>query len=328
MGEPVPMHFCLNDTSTQEDGSLIQGGQLDRYLRPIWRELDASGAGYTAHRQPKPGVVNIYPNHRHIYDRQQMRGERTSVLISHGIASKTYRSGTKAGSFRHIVVPGPALAEEVIASGVPRNKVRQLGYPKLDPVHNGEVASPWPERDGRVRVLWAPTHGGGSERWPLGRRTAPGAGATTWWHRDELLGLLDPDRCLIMEAPHPRHHPQRQATLAQYVGADVVIADGGSTIYESWACGLPVVMPDWICAGRNLTRAGGATLEARVYRERVGWHVDDPAGFPAAVAEAAACGISAAEVAFAEQVLPASLRGHGGKLHAEFLLSLDGKVSR
>jgi hypothetical protein len=314
--------LCANDTSWDHDRDrLIPGGQGHRYLWPIFGALPEGRAIIC--RQPRPGAVNVYMNHRDRYNRDAYRRERTSVLISHGIASKTYRSGTKARSYRHIVVPGPALYAEVLDSGVPAGKVHQLGYPKLDPIHRGEVASPWPERDGRVRVLWAPTHGGGSERYPDGNPEAPGAAATTWWHRGELLGLLDPVRHLVMEAPHPRHHPRKQATLAQYVGADVVIGDGGSTMYEAWCLGLPVVLPDWLVAERNLGRAGGVTLEARVYRDQVGWHVHDRREFAATVDAAAGSGISPAEVEFAAEVLPPEFRGHGGKLHAEFLLSLD-----
>jgi hypothetical protein len=317
--------LCANRTSwdTAQD-CLVPGGQGDRYLSPIMQHLPPEHA--VVSRQPRPGSahVNVYMNHRGIYRRDLYRGERWSVQISHGIASKGYRNGVKVKDFRTIVVPGPAHYREVVGSGVMARRVKQLGYPKLDPVHRGEVASPWPARDGRVRVLWAPTHGGGSERYPDGNTLAPSARATTWWARDELLGLLDPDRHLVMEAPHPRHSPGRRATLEQYVGADVVLADGGSTMYEAWASSLPVVFADWITAERNLTRGRGMLLEHRVYADPIGWHVAEPAQFAATVDAAAAAGISPREVRFAQRVLPLEFRGVGGKLHAEFLMSLEG----
>ena len=316
------MHFCLNDTSTYDDGTLIPGGQLDRYMRPMWQALDELGVEYTVGRQPRLGVVNVYPNHRDAYKPGSWYGEHASVQISHGLASKGYRNAERCSDFTAIAAPGPALAEEIIASGISRDRVHICGYAKLDPIYRGEVASPWPERDGRIRVLWAPTHGGGSERHQQGNPDAPGAGATTWWHRDALLKLLDPERFLVMEAPHPRHHPQRQATLAEYVGADVVLADGGSTMYEAWCVGLPVVFPDWLTAHRNLTRANGSLLEARVYRERIGWHADRPKRYADTVRAAAEAGISAGEAAFAEEVLPLELRGRGGRLHAELFMRL------
>jgi hypothetical protein len=316
--------LCANSTSWNERRDrLIPGGQGDRYLRPILDALPAGSAVIA--RQPEPGAVNAYMNHRGRYRADRWQGEHASVLLSHGIASKTYRDAAACARFTHVVAPGPALAAEIHRSGVPRSMIRQVGYPKLDPIHRGEVACPWPGRDGRIRVLWAPTHGGGSEVHRRGNRRAPGAQATTWWHRDELLGLLDCDRFLVVEAPHPRHHPQRQATLAEYVGADVVLGDGGSTMYEAWCVALPVVFADWITARRNLTRAQGSTLEARVYREAVGWHATGPGEFAAAVEAAAAAGITDREHQFSLEALPAEHRGHGGKLHAELLQELaDG----
>lgn len=319
----VPIHFCLNDTSTDPDGSLVIGGQLDRYMRPIWQALDEAGAEYTIGRQPRPGAVGVYPNHRDLYKAGSWYREHASVQISHGCADKAYRLAGNASTFTCMTAPGPTLAESIIRSGVSPSRVRIAGLPKLDPIHRGQVASPWPERDGRTRVLWAPTHGGGGERHPS--RQAAGSAATTWWHRDQLLKLLDPDRFLVVEAPHPRHSPRRQATLGQYVGADVVVADGGSTMYEAWCVGLPVVFADWLTAARNLSRAGGELLEARVYREQFGWHAHRPGEFASLIEAAAAGGITEPEYRFSLEVLPAELRGRGGELHAQLLMELaDG----
>lgn len=322
----VPIVLCANDTSWDHTtDQLIPGGQGDRYLTPIVEALPPGSVRIS--RQPAPGSVNAYMNHRSIYERGSWHGEHASVLLSHGIADKQYRDAGPARSFTLVAAPGPALAGSIERSGVDPSRIRIVGYPKLDPLHNGQIESPWPERDGRTRVLWAPTHGGGSERWVNGNRHAPGAAATTWWHRDQLLSLLDPDRFLIMEAPHPRHSPGRQATLPQYVGADVVIADGGSTLYEAWCAsipgvqkGLPVVFADWLTRGRNIER--GETLERHVYQNNIGWHVARPRDFAKVVAEAAAAGITDTEIKFAEQVLPPEVRGRGGQLHAAMLLQL------
>ncbi|WP_017602346.1 glycosyltransferase family protein, partial [Nocardiopsis lucentensis] len=203
----------------------------------------------------------------------------------------------------------------------PARKLHILGYPKLDPIFNGEVAAP--ERDERIRVVYAPTHGGGSERWPEGNPDAPGAGATSWWRRDEVIGLLDEDVFDVVVAPHPRHASGKQATFEQYVGADVVIADGGSTIYEAWCLGIPVVMPAWMTRVRNESRDGGRTLEARVYRQRLGYQADAPGDLVEMVGRAAGEGIGAREREFADTVIPSELRGQGGRMWAEFLAGLE-----
>src|SRR5690606_41642183 len=147
--------------------------------------------------------------------------------------------------------------------------------PKLDPLFRGEVdgAGFW-SGDGRIKVLYAPTHGGGSERWRNGNPDAPGARATSWWHRDQVAGPLDEERFEVVLAPHPRHSPGHQATFAPYVDADVVIADGGATIYEAGWLGEPGVLPAWLTPRRNGTRGPGRHPGARAVKERLGVSAD------------------------------------------------------
>ncbi|MCD0450769.1 hypothetical protein LO762_16450 [Actinocorallia sp. API 0066] len=313
--------FASNATGWDEQAqALIPGGMVDAYISPILAHLDPSA--YRVERQPRPGAVNAYLSMRGRYRVRREIG-KVGVMIDHGIADKDYRRGLKMSTFHYVTVPGPTVADRVVSGGVPRRKVVQVGYPKLDPLFNGDVPRVPRPAGGRIRVLWAPTHGGGSEAWQDGNRAAPGAGATSWWAREEVLSALDPDLFELTEAPHPRHRPDKRATLAEYASADVVIADGGSTIYEAWALGLPVVFPSWVTRDRNLERAGGATLEARIYRERIGYHADSPQHLADLVAQAAEEGQGERAVQFVAGVLPPEVRGRGGELHAEFLAGLD-----
>jgi len=313
----------MNSTSWDEGrDEMIVGGQLHRYFQPVWDALDELGVGYTVGRQPAMGAVNVYPNTRSTYVRGSHRYDRESVGVSHGLADKGYRQGYRF--HRHLLLPGPAFQEVLLRDGFPMRKLHVAGYPKLDPLFRGEVdgAGYW-SNDGRIRVLYAPTHGGGSERWRDGNPDKPGAKATSWWHRDQVAGLLDEERFEIVLAPHPRHSPGNQATFAQYLGADVVLADGGSTIYEAWCLGKPVVLPAWLTRHRNETRDRGRNLEARVYKEGLGYQADAPEQLADLVERAAGEGMRRAEVEFAEQIIPPELRGRGGREWAEFLAALD-----
>jgi hypothetical protein len=313
--------FCSNSTGWDERRrALVPGGMIDAYIAPVLEHLPKGSYGVA--RQPTPGAVNAYLATRGRYMQGRREVGRVGVQLSHGIADKAYRQGSKASTFGWMTSPGPAYTRRFVQGGYPRERIREVGYPKLDPIFQGKI--PAPDRDGRIRVVWAPTHGGGGERYIRGNRLAPGAGATSWWHRREVISLLDRYDLNVVEAPHPRHRPDRRATLAEYVGADVVIADGGSTIYEAMALGIPVVLPAWITARRNLERDGGRSLEGRIYRERIGYHADRPDQLPELARRAAAEGPTAEQEAFIAAVLPPELRGHGGKLHAEFLLELDG----
>lgn len=312
--------FASNATGWDDQaGAMVPGGMTDAYIAPILEHLPEDS--YVVERQPRRGETNVYLAVRARYAAGRREIGRTGVQISHGIADKSYRAGARMKSFQWVVAPGPVHAERFAASGVPAERVVQLGYPKLDPIYQGKVAAP--ERDGRIRVVYAPTHGGGSELYIRGNRNAPGAKATSWWHRDQIIALLDPDIYDVATAWHPRHRPDRRSTLAEYVGADVVIADGGSTIYEAMALGLPVVLPSWLTRDRNLEREQGRTLEAHIYRERIGCHVDRAEELGDSVKQAAAQGPTPAEIDFIDGVLPPEVRGRGGELHAAFLLDLD-----
>lgn len=314
------IHFCMNATSWDEQAdTMVVGGQLYRYLKPVWDALETMEVPYSVGRQPARDAVNVYPNNRQAYTTGSQRCDRESVGVSHGLADKSYRQQYRF--FRHVLLPGPAFHEVLRRTRFPERKLYVLGYPKLDPFFAGTVAVP--ERDDRVRVVYAPTHGGGSERWPDGNPAAPGAQASSWWRRDEVTALLDPDVFDVVTTPHPRHAPGRRATFEEYAAADVVIADGGSTIYEAWVLGLPVVMPAWLTRERNETRDGGRTLEARVYKRRLGYQADAPGELAELVRRAAGEGIGKAETAFAETVVPTELRGRGGQEWARFLAALE-----
>lgn len=313
--------FCSNSTGWDDQaGALVPGGMIDAYIAPILAHMP--DGSYVIERQPRRDAVNVYLATRGRYLQGRREIGRIGVMISHGIADKSYRQGLKANTYHWLTSPGPAYTQRFTTGGFPGSRIRELGYPKLDPLFQGLIEAP--VRDGRIRVVWAPTHGGGGERYVNGNRQAPGAGATSWWHRDKVLSLLDPQQFDVVEAPHPRHRPDRRATLTEYAGADVVIADGGSTIYEAWALGLPVVFPTWLTGQRNREREGGATLEAHIYRQRLGLHADAPGDLPGLLEKGAADGIDADAAAFIDTILPTATRGHGGRLHAEFLLSLDG----
>jgi hypothetical protein len=317
--------FCSNSTGWDEaTQALVPGGQVDAYIRPILEHLDAGS--YVVERQPRPGAVNVYLSTRGRYKFTGGREiGRAGVQISHGIADKNYRRGAKVMSYTHVTSPGPTHTRRFRTQGVPAHKIVECGYPKLDPIFQGKI--PAPERDGRIRVVWAPTHGGGSEEHTNGNPAAPGALATSWWDRGQVLDLLDdPERFDVVEAPHPRHRPDGKATLAEYVRADVVIADGGSTIYEAWALGIPVVFPTWLSGRRHLganARDGGKTLECRIYADRLGFHADTPDQLPLLVEEASVAGLGDAEQAFIDKVLPPEVRGRGGELHAALFRELD-----
>src|SRR5690606_24114097 len=167
-----------------------------------------------------------------------------------------------------------------------------IGWPKLDPIVNGDI--PRQPRGDKIRVLWAPTHGGGAEPrhgddGPIRRGTSR---RTSWHHRDMIEQLLPPSEFELIVAPHPRHRKGKAATLAEYTRADVAVADGGSTSYVAWALDLPVVLPTWITRSGNMN---SGAVERRIYKGGIGRHARCADDLPRLVVDAAEKGITLVE---------------------------------
>ena len=304
------IRFLYNPTSWR-DGPVL-GGMADALVQPILPHL---GHDHELTDAPKVGGVNVYYSFPNKYGGLDRRS--TNVFVSHGIADKRWRNAAKLrGLFDFVFVSGPAWSMRLMSSpGVQTSRIVEAGYPKLDPIFNGEIAPP--ERDGRVRVVYAPTHGGGGEGHDTpGKPTAKVSRLSSHHHRDVVLGSLPPSEFDVVVALHPRHRPDGRSTLAEYVGADVVIADGGSTIYEAWALDIPVVFPSWLVGSAHRSRQ---TFEGEIYNGRIGWHVDRPADLARTVTAAARSGITDGEQDFIETILPRAYRGVSGRMHAEAL---------
>lgn len=318
MGDMI-LNFAYNPTSWNEElGEPVPGGMADCLIKPILPHLESD---YILTDRPLPGHANVYYTFRRTYRLQGKPAGERSIFVSHGIADKNWRNSNKVGGssgFNHIFVSGPAWTYRLKVSNVNKRRIIEVGYTKLDPIFNGEIEDAWPkESEGKIRVLWAPTHGGGGEGKAQISNAKAGARRSTHHHRELILDALDSDEFYVVEACHPRHRPDGKSTLQEYVGADVVIADGGSTIYEAWALGLPVVFPTWL-TGSAMTY-NRRTFEAEIYRDKVGRHCEEPEHLGLWVEKAAEQGITGPEEDYVEDILPREYRGISGRLHAEAL---------
>ena len=313
MTSQLPVAFVYNTVSWNPDtGQPVPGGMAERICQPIIAHLETP---HVLTPQPLHGHVNVYLSHRIQYREQITASSERSVFLSHGVADKGWRN--KIGQHYDVIaVSGPAWSIRMASYHCPREKIAEVGYAKLDPLFDG-VREPAP--DPRIRVMWAPTHGGGGLKFSFSK-TPPNSDAakrSSWWEREPIMKRLHPDHFNVTEAPHPRHKPDHTATFDEYRRADVVIADGGSTIYEAWALGLPVVFPSWLTAQVHHQIRG--TFEHDIYTQRIGRHADSPAHLAELVREAAEQGITEAEEDFIEPIFPRSYRGDSGRRHAEML---------
>ena len=225
-----------------------------------------------------------------------------SVFVSHGIADKRWRDYEHVKAFPYIFHSGPRWQAKYLAEGCPPEKLYEVGYAKLDPAFDGSL-----KRADGPRVIWAPTHERGwPKHYPMVEEVIRGLG--------------------IHESPHPLVGGPRQSTLQALIDADVVIADAGSTLYEAWALGKPVVFPRWLVERSKLVRP--QTFETEIYQQRIGRHATDEQDLVRLIDEAREHGITQAERDFIEGIFPTRLRGVSGKAHADALRQIhDARCS-
>lgn len=315
------IRFCFNPVSLDEHGHAVEGGQAWRLVHPILEHL--GDAEWSIGGVPHERAVNVYYAHRSTFTKVR---RETAVFVSHGIADKGWRN-TTGPYYRASFVSGPAWTVRLLDYKAQLHTVFEVGYPKLDPLYRARQerirANP-----ARPEVLWAPTHGGGGMNFAFSPTAPPSSNAkrSSWWQRTDILDLLATCDVDVVESPHPRHRADRQATFDEYLTCDVVIGDGGSSIYEAWALGIPVVFLDWITREGNTQDVSRGTMEHTIYADQIGRHAQNPAQLAGLLHEAATCGMTPAEADFIEPVLPAAYRGIGGRMHAETLLDLAAGV--
>ncbi len=276
---------------------------------PIIKALPEGVAGYTA--SPQPGInLRFFSSYR-----IEQQGKATigpeDIFYSHGIGDKNYWIGKRIAEYSKAFVPGPVWEKRMRDTGY-TGEIFIVGYTKLDPLFNGEYTRA--ERT-RPYVVWAPTHGYVNKN--KGRSSYPQC--------MELIHEI-PDEYETKIALHPtsklKEQNDKNPTMQELLDADVVIADGGSTIYEAWALGKPVIFPDWICKDDILNHFEPGNLEYEIYNRGIGYHARNMDHMNRLIKKAIKHGITPGEEEFIEGIFPKALRGKSGKTAAAALLEL------
>ncbi|MCU0283153.1 MAG: hypothetical protein MUD13_04535 [Candidatus Nanopelagicales bacterium] len=201
---------------------------------------------------------------------------RADVVMSHGVADKNYlwssdgQGRRLANQRQHLLVPGEWLRRRLLASKAIRLEPEQIhvvGWPRLDVLLDQVPAARSRRllRDPRPRVLWAPTH----------NRRKRGETARSTSSFPEFEQYLRPLSrfAWIDVSVHPRNRSDHTPTGASMPKADIVIADFGTTVYEAWALGKPVIFPRWLLADRIGEYMPGSA-ESHIFDARIGYHPD------------------------------------------------------
>lgn len=284
---------------------------VEALSEPIIPYLPEGQVGFTE----KPGIgLNLrFFSARRIIETGKSPISPNDVFTSHGIGDKNYWIAPRIAPFRHALVPGPTWRDRIKRGGYPGH-VWVVGYTKLDPIFNGEYLRQ--ERE-KPYVVWAPTHAYRYRH--RGRSSYP-------WCMDLIREI--PDCYDKHMALHPSArlslHRRQDVTLQELLDADVVIADAGSTLYEAWALGKPVIFPDWLCKDDVLAhfKDDPENLEYRIYNEGIGYHAESMIHLISLIEVALRDGMKQQEIDFMEGVFPSRLRGNAGKMSARALMEI------
>ena len=184
--------------------------------------------------------------------------DKADIFMSHGCADKNYREIENCKylyNFKLILVPGPWLKNKLINLGIDESKIACVGWPKLDPLF--EQIKMYEPNKNLKKILWVPTHNKS--------KYYPNENISSYPKLNEYMVLLNNIKGIkIIISEHPRNSEQKNPTLNKLVNCDYVIADAGSTVYEAWALGKPVIFPDWIVK-ENLIKNIKGSAEEYIY---------------------------------------------------------------
>jgi hypothetical protein len=195
------------------------------------------------------------------------------VLMSHGVADKNYLWSSDGQGKRlvnqrqHVLVPGEWLKRRLLESPAVKlrpDQIHVVGWPRLD-VLVDEVQAPSRRLFGepKPRVLWAPTHNK-RKRGETGRSTSSFPDFENYLRTLSRFAWVD-------VSVHPRNRSDHTPTGASMPRADVVVADFGTTVYEAWALGKPVIFPRWLLADR-IAEFMPNSAESHIFSARIGYH--------------------------------------------------------
>lgn len=296
---------------------VVPGGNINCYHNTIQLSIDAimrDNLNYTISDTIIEGVNVHFFLEQHLLDASGLNGvngmesKSINVFLPHGIADKGYRNAESLGMFDCVIVSGQLWKEKLIVQGYPESKIVVGGYPKIDTLFY--------QHNRGYRTLWAPTH-----NYNVYEHTVSSF-PDLLGHWGELTKHHN-----INISLHPANTASYKPTMDDLLETDVLIADSGSTVYEAWALGIPVVFPDWLVKEGIMNNYAG-TFEAEIYKNKIGYHAENPDELVDCINEARIYGVRSKEHIFIDGIFNPSLRGSSGAYIRSTLCALEVKYDK
>jgi hypothetical protein len=303
------INFCY-DIQSQHAGEAYKY-VVESFSEPIKKHLDKKICGYS--NRPLTKLNCRFFNSARIREQGKTAVGPNDIFFSHGIADKDYWIGKKIEAYKYAFVPGPLWEKRMRDTGY-LGEIFIGGYTKLDPLLNKEFKQ---KEKQKPYVVWAPTHGYNSKN--KGRSSYPQC--------LHLIHEIDDlyDTKLAMHPTSKMHNKIKHIpTLQELYDADVVIADAGSTLYEAWILGKPVIFPDWICKKdvMNHFKKDPRNFEYIIYSKQIGYHAKNVNHLNELIDIALRDGMKDEEIEFINGIYPENIRGKSGKITAQFLTDI------
>lgn len=233
-----------------------------------------------------------------------------NVFITHGIADKNWRNAQKTAKFDYVFVSGDLWVDKLTKEGMCENKIKLGGYTRLDNIYNQKDTYVKTFDNGKKTILFAPTHN--STR------------ATSYNKLNDIIDSLKSQYNIIV-SEHPANREDKSVTSNQFLEADVVVGDFGSSMYEAWTLGKPSVLPSWFMRD-VIGSTFPSSFEDYIYKNSIGYHANSPTEFVNLIEKACNEGITKREVDFIDGIFNKDLRGCGGKATGDILLEIEKEL--
>lgn len=237
---------------------------------------------------------------------------KKGVFMSHGIADKSWRNGSRVSPYDYICVSGDLWKEKMIREGIAEDKIWVVGYTKLDPIFASY--NHISHDDKKINVLYAPTHNARADKFP-------DEVCLSCYPRLDKHFLNKPNNIEIKSSLHPANKEKHETTFDLYNWADVVVSGSSSTLYEALSLGIPVVFPDWLVKSQIMSVYSNS-FEDKIYREKIGYHANSIEDFWSKIEYANNNGIDEKTSNFIDGIFPKKLRGKSGEALSKKLLSI------
>jgi len=284
------------------------GNILKAFIDPIIANLNESE--YTISKTTMSKAVNvIFFTEEKIFEKIGAKGDnRINVFITHGIADKNWRTAKATEKFNYVFVTGDAWKKKLIDNGMSKEKIYVGGYSRMDNIFNMKDTYKKQNNNGKKTILFAPTHN---------------ASVTTYGKLDNVINVLKQDYNVLI-SEHPYNKKNKKVTNNEFLEADIIVGDFGSSMYEGWALGKPSVLADWIMKN-GIHQQYKGSFEDYIYQNGIGYHAMNEKHFIDLIHNASKNGITSTEINFIDGIFNKDLRGNSGKITAEMLREIRNK---